>query len=827
MIAGLLCLTMQVAPVFSAQQKSVVSARTFIGSFSTAPKTEMIASTSQRNFVVSASKAAQILNVASDITLTEFPVAVGTDGVLELHRATPLVDGQTVFMLNGRTPYRPPAIQTFRGKIQGEAKSRVVLTIIDGNITGIVQHEDGNRFIISPAVNSKKEAREHLLYNELAAKLPPSEREFHCLTSDDLLEDHGDHPASKFAPQERTLSNDLLVVDLALDMDFKLFEQLNPDPETADPENVYKYVFPLIAMVSSIYEEEINVTFHVSYFNVWTEEDPYEAGGDISVMLGKFAEYWTNRRGGITRAIAHLVTGQGTTQVGGIAYRDQLCIKSRYGAYSVSGIRASYTYPTLNYTWDVNVIAHEIGHNFASPHTHVCTFWGAAPLDSCVTATAGPYFSEDACPQSLPSKSAPGSIMSYCHLRNDTVPLTFTAPVVRVIRDGAERASCVKAPTAPIVLLQTPLGNQMLRANAPFEIRWTSAMVTMVGLQYSDNNGQSWNSITDGVPATDTTFQWVTPAAPSKEMLVRIYSTSDQSVADTSMAVFEIGAPTLAVTYPTGGERFSQERKITLAWNKSLVESVAIDFRANNGAEWQTQQTGLTSTNYEWTVPTVTTSEAMIRVRDESNDQIIAQSQQFVIGAAVISVLEPTPGVEWLINSSKTIRWNSDFVEKVNLYYSLNDGADWTRIGSPIPIDAASGSLQWTVPTAQTTTALIRIVNRTTSAAEYEVQSQRFTITNVLSVGDESAIVASAFSLVPQPANEQVTIHYALQMPGRSVKISVLDVTGRTVAELQPEGTTIGEHRIDLATAALAQGVYFVTINVDGATITRPLTIMH
>jgi hypothetical protein len=827
MMAGVLCLAMQVVPAFSAPQKSVVSARTFIGSFSTAPKTEMVASNSQRNFVVSASKAAEVLNVASEITLTDFPVGIGTDGAIELKRSLPIVDGQTTFTVNGTEPYTPPSIQTFRGKVQGDEKSKVVLTIIDGNITGIVQRGDGNRYILSPSTNSKKESREHLLFNETAVQLLPSEREFHCLTSDDLVEEHGVHPTSKSVSRDRTLSNDLLVVDVFIETDIKLYNKLNPNPETASIENVINYAVPLLAMVSSIYEEEINVTFHIVDFNVWDVEDPYQAGGDIKKMLDKFAEYWSRNNGGVRRTIAHLMTGPGSTQVGGIAYRDALCNRGRYGAYSVSGLKATYTYPTLNYTWDVNVIAHEIGHNFASPHTHVCGFWGSAPLDSCVTTTKGPYYAEDACEKSGPAKPALGSIMSYCHLINDTVPLTFTAPVVRVIREGAERAACVKVPEAPTVLMQAPLGNQVLRANAPFEIHWTSWNVSMVGLQYSNNKGQSWHSIVDAVPATNRTYLWTTPVDPSKEMLVRIYSTSDQNVADTSMAIFETSAPALAVAYPAGGERVAQKRKITLLWSKSLVNTVAIDFRPNSGAEWQTQQTGLTGTNYEWTTPEVTTSEAAIRVRDESNNQIIAESQPFTIGAATITIVDPAPGVEWLVNSKQTIRWTSDFVERLSLRYSIDEGATWTRIGSAVPFDAATGSYQWTVPVVESKKVILCAVNRTPNMEEFEVCNQYFTITSVVSVGEETPVSVADLSFVPQPANEQVTIQYTLQTPSRSVQISVADVTGRIVAGLQPENLTAGTHKIEFATSAFAQGVYFVTINVDGTTITKPLTIMH
>jgi hypothetical protein len=62
--------------------------------------------------------------------------------------------------------------------------------------------------------------------------------------------------------------------------------------------------------------------------------------------------------------------------------------------YGVSAIDAVYSYPTGDQTWDVEVIAHELGHNLGSPHTHSCAWVneGRMPsgtLDSCAAAEGG------------------------------------------------------------------------------------------------------------------------------------------------------------------------------------------------------------------------------------------------------------------------------------------------------------------------------------------------------------------------------------------------------------------------------------------------------
>jgi len=101
------------------------------------------------------------------------------------------------------------------------------------------------------------------------------------------------------------------------------------------------------------------------------------------------------------------------TSAGGIAFLSGLC-STTFGV-SVSGIYGYFNnVPT--YSWDVNVCAHEIGHNLSSAHTHACAWNGNnTAIDGC-GPTAG--YSEG-CTAPIPS-SGGGTIMSYCHLLGGT-----------------------------------------------------------------------------------------------------------------------------------------------------------------------------------------------------------------------------------------------------------------------------------------------------------------------------------------------------------------------------------------------------------------------
>jgi cysteine-rich repeat protein len=87
----------------------------------------------------------------------------------------------------------------------------------------------------------------------------------------------------------------------------------------------------------------------------------------------------------------------------------------------------------------VQVVAHELGHNFGSPHTH-CYM---PPVDNCYNQEAGCYAGVESVPP------GGGTIMSYCHLLGgglSNINLTFGATVSAVLRTGAENGICIGPP---------------------------------------------------------------------------------------------------------------------------------------------------------------------------------------------------------------------------------------------------------------------------------------------------------------------------------------------------------------------------------------------
>jgi hypothetical protein len=98
----------------------------------------------------------------------------------------------------------------------------------------------------------------------------------------------------------------------------------------------------------------------------------------------------------------------------------------------------------------------------------------------------------------------------------------------------------------------------------------------------------------------------------------------------------------------------------------------------------------------------------------------------------------------------------------------------------------------------------------------------------VAGVGNESAETGETLMpIYPNPAAHSATAQFNLRSAGH-VSVTVRDVRGNEVLRLiDGEQFGAGEHLVPFDTQALPAGTYVVIVNVDGRTLTRPLTIVR
>ncbi|MBK6480723.1 MAG: hypothetical protein IPF93_21335 [Saprospiraceae bacterium] len=185
------------------------------------------------------------------------------------------------------------------------------------------------------------------------------------------------------------------------------------------------FISGLFNGVSSLYAAE-GISTAISELKVWTTSDPEPYGTGVG--------YGSTLGSSFNGNLAHYVRIVPGSSASGVGYLDVLCGSTPFAYSEVFSTNASYP----AYSWNVNVLTHEMGHNLGSPHTHSCT-WPGGPIDNCAPP-------EGNCSSGPTPPNNGGTIMSYCH-QSGNPGISFSngfGPLPgNLIRSSVSGASCL------------------------------------------------------------------------------------------------------------------------------------------------------------------------------------------------------------------------------------------------------------------------------------------------------------------------------------------------------------------------------------------------
>jgi hypothetical protein len=353
---------------------------------------------------------------------------------LELERVEPPFAPDAVVRVDGVD--RSPAdvlgdLTLWRGAIVGDPASEVFLGLAASGSSGFVRTGAGASYeLVSERDRAGAAPQSRLVPSEiLAAQADPVP--FACAEMAPL----GGMPAGAGdgAPESLPVGLSLAECRLAVETDYQLHQKLGSVPATT------AYVTQLVAAIAEQYREDVQTDLVIAYLGIHSSaDDPWssqDGGGTPGDLLDEFQAAWNASGWPVSADLAHFISGANIG--GGVAYVGVLC--NQFYGYGVSGSIngninwASWTGQPGSNTWDFVVVAHELGHNFGSTHTHnYCP-----PLDHCASNCDG----FQACSQ--------GTLMSYCHLCSggmNNIRPEFHPHVANVLR-ASVASSCIGGTT--------------------------------------------------------------------------------------------------------------------------------------------------------------------------------------------------------------------------------------------------------------------------------------------------------------------------------------------------------------------------------------------
>lgn len=328
-------------------------------------------------------KIMKLLAESPEFLEVSFPFHGDNEITVQLYKQSIFADGFNVKTKKDELVSYKPGIY-YRGIVKGDDNSLAAFSFFDNDVVGIISTPAMGNVV----VGKLKDSETFVSYSDSKLAIQNS---FVC-KSDELMKNK-----LQKSPQPSQL-NQKTVTDNCV----RTYYEVGYKPYENHGFNMTDTVNWMTAMHNNVetlyFNDDIRISLSEIY--VWTTQDPYTAGHDANLAM------FSNNRILFNGDIASLVTSPSST---GVAYINSLCSDLKY---CYSPVRSNYEQFPL-YSWNIYIIAHEMGHGLGSPHTHACAWNGNnTAIDGC-GVLAGSQGST--CPGPLPG-NAGGTVMSYCHL---------------------------------------------------------------------------------------------------------------------------------------------------------------------------------------------------------------------------------------------------------------------------------------------------------------------------------------------------------------------------------------------------------------------------
>ncbi|NPD46034.1 peptidylprolyl isomerase [Lentimicrobium sp. S6] len=355
--------------------------------------------------------------------------------------------------------------------------------------------------------------------------------------------------------------------------------------------------------------------------------------------------------------------------------------------------------------------------------------------------------------------------------------------------------------------LTAPVSNGKWNAAGTSIITWNSAFIADVKLEFSSDNGTTWETIEESISANTRAYEWDAPNVTSDACFVRISDVAYPDIMSMNEEAFTFAS--LELLEPNGFVTYQVGREYEVTWSGELIGDLSLYYQASDGGEWVFVADGIdaASGSYMWT-PETATDWCKVKLEETAFPELSDESD-FRFFVYLLDVLTPMDGELLMPEYEYDITWNSEVISNVKIEFSSDNGDNWSVLETSLP--AGSQVYSWLVPDANSQDCYLRLSYPSNSDI-YSI-SEKFGI-DILWTVDE--LNEQAFTISPNPVNDYIHIDLKNVISGKEkATIKIYNSNGQVVLEQEMKTEEIQNNQTILDAQKLPQGIYFINVKTD------------
>ena len=350
-----------------------------------------------------------------------------------------------------------------------------------------------------------------------------------------------------------------------------------------------------------------------------------------------------------------------------------------------------------------------------------------------------------------------------------------------------------------LITVSSPVAGDNLIAGSKMAINWTSSYVSTTKLEFSTDNGGTWNTINASVNASALSYPWIVPATPSSQCIVRISDIVNPTVSGVTPVFSILGSLVNTATLTA-----NVYTKAGVSADSNYATDVLLRVRGSATVDNQRK----TFLKFDMTGFTGTIDKAELKL---TAYQVIANTN----GPNRIDVFTVSDD-SW---TEPTITWNNSLLLP-GTYLLTHEFATkaTTSADTTYPLDVTAYVKGEFMGDKIVSFCLADTTNNNTDirlgSSRGFVQAPQLALYTVTGVKDKPNNIPKEFAVhqnYPNPFNPSTKISYSIPKAGQ-VKITVYNILGKEITVLVNEVQNPGIYEKVWNASSYSSGVYFYRI---------------